>query len=108
MVCLGRFHEIYKKKIKFKQKLGLDAKLWPKLIRNCKINTKIATQSIAISEAGEYGHLIFIEHVEGNTVYYTEANGDGNGLYDRGVDCVLKKAGRGDEFMKQFRWFVHR
>ena len=51
--------------------------------------------------------MIFIEHVEGSTVYYTEANSDANGLYDRGVDCVLKKAECGDELMKQFRWFVH-
>ena len=104
----GRFHEIHKKKIRFKQKLGLDAKLWPELIINCKVDAKLAEKSIAISESGPYGHLIFIEHIEGSTVYYTEANADGNGLYDRGIDCVLKRAELDGEFRKQFRWFVHR
>ena len=104
----GRFHEVHKKKIKFKQKLGLDAKLWPELVVNCKVDAKLAEKSIAISESGLYGHLIFIEHIDSSTVYYTEANADGNGLYDRGVDCVLKRAELDGEFMKQFGWFVHR
>lgn len=104
----GRYHEVHKKRIRFKQKLGLDAKLWPQLVVNCRMGTQPREKAVAVSDLGQYGHLIFIEHVEGNTVYYTEANGDGNGLYDRGVDCVLKKAELEGEFMRQFRWFLYR
>lgn len=103
----GRFREVHKKKIRFKRKMGVDAKLWPELIVNCKVDSQLTEKSIAVSESGRYGHLIFIEHIEGSTIYYTEANGDGNGLYDRGIDCVLKKVELDDEFMRRFRWFVH-
>ena len=34
-------------------------------------------------------HVIFVEWVDGETVYYTEANKDSNGTYNSGVDCVL-------------------
>ena len=34
-------------------------------------------------------HVIFIEWVDGETVYYTEANKDSNGIYNSGVDCIL-------------------
>lgn len=103
----GRFKEVHNKKIRFKARLGLDAKLWPELIVNCRVDDKLSEKSVAVSTIGRYGHLIFIEHVEDGVVYYTEANGDGNGLYDRGVDCVLKKAEIESEFMRQFTRFVH-
>ena len=37
-------------------------------------------------------HVIFVEWVDGETVYYTEANKDSNGTYNSGVDCVLVKS----------------
>lgn len=103
----GRFYEVHKKKIRFKCKLGLDAKLWPELIVNCRMSDKPIAQSVAVSTLGDYGHLIFIEHIENGMIYYTEANDDGNGLYDRGVDCVLKKVTADSEFMRKFIKFVH-
>lgn len=103
----GRFKEVHNKKIRFKGKLGLDAKLWSELIVNCRVDDKLEERSIGISTLGEYGHLIFIEHIDDGIVYYTEANGDGNGLYDLGVDCVLKKADVDSEFMESFVKFVH-
>lgn len=103
----GRFKEVHSKKIRFKGKLGLDAKLWPELIVNCRVDDKLTEKSVAVSTMGRYGHLIFIEHVEDGVAYYTEANGDGNGLYNRGVDCVLKKADVESEFMRSFDKFVH-
>lgn len=103
----GRFREIHKKKIRFHGKLGLDAKLWPDLIVNCKVDDKLAEKSIAVSQQGNYGHLIFIEHIEDNTVYYTESNGDGNSIYNRGVDCVLKKTDIESEFLKNFNQYIH-
>lgn len=58
---------------------------------------KIAAKSIAVRTSGTYGHVMFIEHVTYNSngtpayVYFTECNADGNGAYNVGKDCVVKK-----------------
>lgn len=57
---------------------------------------KIQPNCIAVRTSGTYGHVMYIEHVSyrsGNPeyVYYTECNVDGNGRFDAGVDCILKK-----------------
>jgi surface antigen len=58
----------------------------------------IQDKSIAVSKNGSYGHVMFIEHVEysngsPSVVYYTECNAypSSNGVYNAGVDCILKK-----------------
>ena len=58
--------------------------------------SNIREKSIAVRTAGTYGHVMFIEHVvySGGApqyVYFTECNTDGNGRYDTGKDCILKK-----------------
>ena len=103
----GRFKEVHSKKIIFRAKNGLDAKVWPELIANCRVNANVSEQSIAVSRMGRYGHLIFVEHIQGRSVYYTDANGDANGIYDRGIDCVLKKADVDSAFWQQFTSFIH-
>lgn len=104
----GRFKEVHHKNLRFRVKLDIDAKLWPTLITNCKTTDKPSAKTIAVSTQGPHGHLIFIEHIDGNTVYYTDANGDGNNHYDRGEDCKLKKTALDSEFMKSFTKFVGR
>ena len=57
---------------------------------------KILPNCIAVRTSGTYGHLMYIEHVSYHSgqpeyVYYTECNADGNGRFDAGVDCILKK-----------------
>ncbi len=57
---------------------------------------KIRSNCIAVRTSGTYGHTMYIEYVSyksGNPeyVYYTECNKDGNGRFDPGVDCILKK-----------------
>lgn len=57
---------------------------------------KIQAGAICVDTAGDFGHVSFIEHVvykDGKpvTVYFTECNWDGNGVYNAGKDCVLKK-----------------
>lgn len=104
----GRFKEVHHKSLRFKAKLDIDAKLWPTLITNCKITHKPSAKAIAVSTQGPLGHLIFIEYIHGNTVYYTDANGDGNNHYDRGEDCKLKKTTLDSEFMKGFTKFMSR
>lgn len=103
----GRFREIHNKKIRFKAKTGLDAKLWPELIVNCKIDNNLNEQCVAVSLVGRYGHLVFIEKIQNGFVYYTEANGDVNGIYNSGVDCVLRREGVNSAFWKQFTRFIH-
>lgn len=92
----GRFYEV----TGIPLETALHAKYW--LIRNDqdeRLNVlygadKICYPSIAVSAAGAYGHVMFIEYVseENGTpdmVYFTECNWDGNGYYDEGKDAVL-------------------
>lgn len=103
----GRFREVHHKKIRFKAKTGLDAKLWPELIVNCKVDNNLTEYCIAVTLVGRYGHLIFIENIQDGFIYYTEANGDANGIYDYGVDCVLRRAELNSSFVTQFTRFIH-
>lgn len=103
----GRFREVHHKKIRFKAKTGLDAKLWPTLIVNCKVDNNLTEQCIAVSLEGRYGHLVFVEHIQNGFVYYTEANGDANGIYNYGVDCVLRREEIASAYWKQFTRFIH-
>lgn len=97
--CLGRFTEVN----------GINlgkaphAKYWLSTNKdNSKVKildkkAKIPEKSIAVDIHGEYGHVLFVEHVDydvkGNvkTVYFTECNWDNNHKYDAGKDCILKK-----------------
>lgn len=72
-----------------KEKLGVDtkirgdAKTW---YAQAKFKgKKLKTNSIACFNGGSFGHVIYVESVEYNTVYYTEANVGG-------TDGVLKSA----------------
>lgn len=48
------------------------------------------SNSIACFNCGTYGHVIFVENVTGNTVYYTECNTPANNILDAN-DGILKK-----------------
>lgn len=58
--------------------------------KGMKTSSVPVTNSIACFNGGSYGHVIFVESVSGNTVYYTEANNPCNNVVDSG-DGVLKK-----------------
>lgn len=63
---------------------------------NIKANT-IASYKYGTSTAGQtYGHVIYIEAVLGNTVYYTEG---GSGYHKNGTDGVVKTATK-DQILK--------
>ena len=95
----GRFYEVTGVKLES----AFNAKTWLSDHKNNKqvsiINggSNITAPSIAVDKTGEFGHVMFIEHVtydaNGNPkyVYFTECNYDGNGKYDAGKDCILKK-----------------
>lgn len=58
-----------------------------------KANT-IASYKYGTSASGQYyGHVIYIEAVDGDTVYYTEG---GSGYHKNNTDGVLKSASKKD------------
>lgn len=58
---------------------------------NLKGNTLLCFNKGTSSAGQKYGHVIFIEDVIGDTVYYTEG---GSGYYKNGTDGVVKTATR--------------
>lgn len=65
-----------------------NAKLNP-TANNLKGNTLLCYNKGTSSAGQKYGHVIFIEDVVGDTVYYTEG---GSGYYKNGTDGVVKTA----------------
>ena len=65
-----------------------DAKL-SATAENIKPNTVVSYKYGTGSAGQKYGHVIFIEDVVGDTVYYTEG---GSGYYKNGTDGVVKTA----------------
>ena len=57
--------------------------------QNLKGNTLLCFNKGTSSAGQKYGHVIFIEDVVGDTVYYTEG---GSGYYKNGTDGVVKTA----------------
>lgn len=80
------------------EKLGVsadipgDAMYWYNNATNFSRGSTIRANSIAVFTGGPHGHVIFVEYIEGSTVYYTEANADDNDVYNAGVDGILKSA----------------
>lgn len=90
-----------------KEKLGVDTgaigngnQMWYKAkeearleptIENIKENLIVSYRKGTSSAGQIYGHVIFIEAVDGDTVYYTEG---GSGYYRNGTDGVVKVATR--------------
>ena len=63
-----------------------DAKLAP-TVENIKPNILVSYNKGTSSAGQKYGHVIFVEDVVGDTVYYTEG---GSGYYKNGTDGVVK------------------
>ncbi len=58
--------------------------------KKLKLSPIPISNSIACFSNGEYGHVIFIENVSDNTVFYTEANADNDNKLSAD-DGILKK-----------------
>lgn len=67
-----------------------ESKLAP-TAENIKPNTILSYKYGTSSAGKKYGHVVFIEDVVGDTVYYTEG---GSGYYKNGTDGVVKTATR--------------
>lgn len=73
----GRAKEVMGKSIIFSATSGRHAKFWPSLVTNCTLRTTVVANSIAVwDDGGAYGHVGYIEKVDGNNIYLTEANWD--------------------------------
>lgn len=90
----GRFYEVNGIALK----TARHAKYWlsdNQNDRRVKISYTIQPKSIAVRTSGSYGHVMFVEDVTFENgiqyVYYTECNADGNGIYNAGKDCIVKK-----------------
>lgn len=69
-----------------------NANTWYNHAKSKKLQTskRPISNSIACFRNGKYGHVIFIENVTGNTVFYTEANSNNDNKLSAD-DGVLKK-----------------
>lgn len=94
----GRFYEV----TGIQLETALHAKFWLSMndqderLEVIYGGDKITYPSIAVSTAGTYGHVMFIEYVsmkdgQIENVYFTECNWDGNGQYDKGRDAVVMR-----------------
>lgn len=105
----GRAREVTGKTITFSRSYELHAKYWAKLVDNCTINKTISSKCVAVrpTRGGGYGHVIFIEYIDNNNIYYTDCNTDGNGIYNSGKDAIVKKVARNSSFIREYTAFIH-
>lgn len=94
----GRFYEVTGVKLKTAPhaKYWLDRNASDKNVTVLRGAEKIQAKSIAVRTTGTWGHVLFVEHVTYKNgspayVYFTECNADGNGKYNSGTDCILKR-----------------
>lgn len=69
-----------------------NANTWYKTAQSkgLKLSARPVSNSIACFNSGRYGHVIFIECADGETVYYTEANSNGDNRLSPD-DGILRK-----------------
>lgn len=96
--AFGRFYEVCGIKLKTARhaQYWLNDNAGNPQVSVIRGGSNIREKSIAVRTTGPYGHVMFIEHVaySGGVpqyVYFTECNTDGNGRYDPGKYCILKK-----------------
>ena len=80
-----------------------DARYWYGKAPSSSKGTTIKSNSIACMSNSKYGHVIFVEYFDGNNVYFTEANANGDNVVSSD-DGVLKKKTLSDfnTYMKKF------
>lgn len=95
----GRFYEVCGIKLytAYNAKEWLSANASDSRVKVVYGASKIRSQSIAVRTSGTWGHVMFVEYVSYDSngdpqyVYFTECNTDGNGTYNAGTDCILKR-----------------
>ena len=98
----GRYCEVRGKVLDFPS--GSHAKYWGTKVKqrnSVSVDGNVSSKSIGIRQSGGggYGHVIFIEQVNGNTVYYTDAN---NGA-TAGKVRIMNKS----ELLSNYKQFIH-
>lgn len=69
----GRVQEVTGKKLRFTRNFDRHAKNWIQLLPQYKVSQKPLRHSIAVF-GGRYGHVVFVEAVTNNTIWFREAN----------------------------------
>lgn len=105
----GRAYEVSGSPLEFTEKSGLDAKNWGNMVKNRVVNGQISSKCVAVrhTRGNGHGHVIFIEYVDSNYLYYTDCNYDGNDVYNPGKDAVVKRQPRDSAFIKEYTQFIH-
>jgi len=85
----GRVQEKLGFKLKFKRPYSRHAKHWMELLDYQK-GLKPKPNSIAVYASEKYGHVVFVEDVTENYIYYREANFPPNHKIDK-HDGILRK-----------------
>lgn len=72
----GRMKEVTGKSITFRVSSGRHAKNWPNVVNNCSVDNNLTSKCVAVrfTGGGGYGHVVFVEYVNGDNVYYSEDN----------------------------------
>ena len=107
--AFGRAYEVLGTPLVFKADSGLDAKNWGNMVKGRVVNGQISSRCVGVrpTRGKGHGHVIFIEYVDSDYVYYTDCNSDGNDVYNPGKDAVVKRQPRNSEFIKEYTQFIH-
>lgn len=98
----ARNGEVKNYAITFSKNSGRHAKYWHQLVNNCKINTTLSSNCVAVTTqgGGGNGHVVYVEYVDNNNVYYTQANSSSH------KNGELVKTSR-KQFLNTYKYFIH-
>lgn len=91
----GRMREVTGKSVTFKGRSG-NAGSWHNTVKNCKVDYNLSAKSIAERS----GHVVFVEYVDSNYVYYSEANVNSK------TDLKIQRLPI-NTFKKKYTWYIH-
>lgn len=86
----GRAYEVTGKQITFNTVGGWDAGTWYDKVTNCNKSSNPVSNSVAEWKRTNGGHVAYIEKVQGDTVYFTEANADRDNVFEINEDGIVK------------------
>lgn len=99
----GRMKEVTGLGLTFNRSSGRHAKNWYYMVNNCKVDSNLQSQCVAVKTTGGqgYGHVVFVEYVGDGYVYYTESN------VSKSTDLKVRKD-TVNNFKSKYKYFIHR
>lgn len=86
----GRAYEVTGKQMTFSAASGLNGGTWYDKVTNCTKKADPVSNSVAVWNFGEYGHVAYVEQVKDGKVKFTEANVPRNDALDN-ADGIVKE-----------------